>query len=700
MLLKIALGNVRKSVRDFSVFFLTLVFGVCVFYAFGSITEQTAVIELSQSQSESLHAVMGIFSGVSVFIAVVLGFLVVYANRFLVRRRKREFGIYLTLGMGRGQVSRIMVVETLAVGLVALAAGLALGVLLSQLMMYVTAHLFQAHIDGFAFVFSPRAAIETVACFAAIFLVSLVFNVVAVSRYRLIDLIRADKVSEEVKVRSLPLSVALFVASVALIGAAYRVLLKNGIMSDQFGLATALVTVGTALFFFSISGFLLRFIQSRPALYLRGLNAFVLRQLNSRVNTAWVSITLVCAMLFLAICGVCTGLSVSTSMNDALEKGSPYDASLRAYPMGVTGIFEADGEDGGDGPEASPAAVADGFDMLAALRREIPEWDDLVSDAAQVSAYTFRVAEGGLLQKWAFETTDYHGNALFDQAMDGGHVLFSFVKLSDYNALRAFLGKDPVMLGTGECLVWNDLSSLDGFWDAFIEQHPTVSALGAELHPAGRVDETLYNSSGGSVTGAIVVPDELIPAGAVPISCSLDVSYAGPRDQVEQRFWDATEKALGASYARSSDSWPACFVETGQNMADATVGLTVVVAYLAIYIGFVLLITCASVLAIQQLSEAADNVARYRVLADLGTEPAQVRRALMAQIGVYFAFPLVVAVCHAACALTAVNDVVSLLTGYDIGSALVATVCFVVLLYGGYFLVTYETSKGIVLREP
>ena len=477
-------------------------------------------------------------------------------------------------------------------------------------------------------------------------------------------------------------------------------LLKNGIMSDQFGLATALVTVGTALFFFSISGFLLRFVQSRPGLYLRGLNAFVLRQLNSRVNTAWVSITLVCAMLFLAICGVCTGLSVSTSMNDALEKGSPYDASLRAYPMGINSVYEVEGEEGRELPAPSSEAAADGFDMLAALRREIPEWDELVADAAQVNAYTPLSAEGGIRQSWVFQTTDYHGNALFDQAMDGGSALCSFVRLSDYNALRAFLGKKPVELGAGECLVWNDLSSLDGFWDAFISQHPEIPALGTELHPVGRADETLYNSSGGSVTGAIIVPDELIAADAVPSTCSLDVRYAGPRDQVEQRFWDATEQALGPSDSRTQDNWPACFVETGQNMADATVGLTVVVAYLAIYIGFVLLITCASVLAIQQLSEAADNVARYRVLADLGAEPAQVRRALMAQIGVYFAFPLVVAVCHAACALTTVNDVVSLLTGYDIGSALVATVCFVVLLYGGYFLVTYETSKGIVLREP
>ena len=694
MLAKIALGNVRKSLRDFSVFFLTLVFGVSVFYAFGSIASQAAVINLSEVQLDSVETVVNIMSGVHVFVIVVLGFLVAYANNFLVRRRKREFGIYLTLGMSRGQVARIMVMETLAVGVAALACGLALGVLLSQVMMYVTAHLFKATIPGFAFVFSPKVAAQTVACFGAIFLLSLALNVRAVSRYKLIDLINADKVSEKVTVRSLPVSVVLFLVSIALMGCAYWVLLKNGILSDGFGLATALVTVGTALFFYSVSGFLLRFVQGRPGIYLRGLNAFVLRQLNSRINTAWVSITLVCAMLFLAICGVCTGLSVSDGMNGALEKGSPYDASLRAFPTGYASAYSSEPE-----YEVNPEAAADGFDMAAGMRARATGWDEVVARSAQVDLFSFDESQGGLTEAWAAATTDYSGGALFDQAFGGQNsARFLFVRLSQYNALREFCGEKPVDLAAGECLVWNDLGSIDGFWDAFISQHPQIEALGTTLAPVGRVGETLYNTTAGSVTGALVVRDDVIPADAVPVTSVLNVAYAGPRSECEQRFNDLCDAACGAGNARPANEWPAFLVETGQNIADATVGTTVIVVYLAIYIGFILLVTCASVLAVQQLSEAADNIGRYRVLAELGAEPAQVRCALMAQIGVYFVFPLVVAVCHAACALTSVNDVVLLLTGFDIGHALVVTVAFVVVLYGGYFLVTYETSKAMVLR--
>lgn len=696
MLPKIALGNVRKSLRDFSVFFITLVFGVCVFYAFASINDQTAVIDLNELQSEAVATVTRMLSGVSVFVAVILGFLVVYANRFLVRRRKREFGIYLTLGMGRAQVAAIMVMETLAVGVAALVVGLVLGVLLSQVMMYVTANLFEATIPGFAFVFSPGAALSTLACFAAIFALSLLLNVREVSRYKLIDLINADKVSEKVKVRSLPVCVVLFVVSLVLMGVAYRTLLENGIMSDKFGLATALVTVGTALFFFSVSGFLLRFLQGRPGVYLRGLNAFTLRQLNSRVNTAWVSITLVCAMLFVAICGVCTGFSVSRGLSDALEKGSPYDASINAYPRGlmIAGMDDADY----DLFEVNEEAASDGFDMVAGMRRKVSDWDDIVSASAQVNQYMPFGAQGGISQRWAYETTSYAADATLNEVLGQNDSRFAFVRVSQYNALRALLGEKPVELGRDECLVWSDFAPLDGFWEAFIDQHPGFEALGTTLHPRGMAHETLCNTSAASVTGVLVVPDEVLPDDLVPAMTSLDVTYSGSVDECEQRFQDACEAACGPADSRGVEAWPVCFMETRQAMADSTVGLTVVTTYLAIYIGLIFLISCASVLSIQQLSAVADDVSRYRVLAELGAEPTQIRGALMVQAGVYFVFPLVVAVCHAACALTSINGLISLATGFGVSNALVATVCFVVALYGGYFLLTYQISKAMVLR--
>ena len=698
MYAKIALGNVRKSFRDFSVFFLTLAFGVCVFYAFGSITDQAAVIQMAEDQRRMVQTLSDILSGLSVFVVVILGFLVVYANRFLIRRRKREFGIYLTLGMDIAHVSRIIVIETLAVGVVALAVGLVAGVALSQVMMYVTAGLFEATISGFVFAFSPAATLSTVACFAGIFLVTLVFNVVTVSRYKLIDLINADKVSEEVRLRSLPLSVALFVVSVALIGVAYKTLLEHGMMEEgpYFGLATGLVTVGTLLFFFSISGFALRALQASPRAYLSGLNMFVMRQLNSRINTAWLSISLVCAMLFIAICGVCTGFSVATGMNESLAAGTRYDMSLVSYPTGLSGSYRADG----------PAA-ADGYDAIARMRTDIPEFDELFSTAVQVNQYQRDEAGQPLVTPTLSELiagTDFKGNAT-EQTLVQGQTdqTLTLVPVSEYNALAEMAGEKPVELAPDECLLWNDMTSINDFWAAVCAQNPEVMACGRTLRFAEDPVVSLPYSdtaASGTVSGALIVPDDVVPEGLGPSVTVVDLMYAGERAELEPVAYAAVDEAYGDLVFQGdpAGAWPVWNLVTAQGLLDQSSGTTVVVTYLAIYIGVILLVCCATVLALQQLSEAADNVSRYRVLAELGAERRMIDRALLAQIGVYFLFPLVVAVAHAAVALSVVNDIVALLTGYQIGTALVGTVCFVVVLYGGYFLVTYLTSRSMISR--
>lgn len=698
MYAKIALGNVRKSFRDFSVFFLTLAFGVCVFYAFGSIADQAAVIQMAADQRRMVQALSDILSGLSVFVVIILGFLVVYANRFLIRRRKREFGIYLTLGMDTRHVSWIVVMETLVVGVVALAVGLLLGIGLSQVMMYVTAGLFEATIQGFVFAFSPSACLSTMACFAGIFLVTIVFNVTTVNRYKLIDLINADKVSEKVRLRSLPLSVVLFLVSLVLIGVAYKTLLEHGMMEEgpYFAIATGLVTAGTLLFFFSISGFALRALQASPRAYLSGLNMFVMRQLNSRINTAWLSISLVCAMLFLAICGVCTGFSVATGMNEALVAGTRYDMSLVSYPTGMLGERDAQG----------PAA-ADGYDAIARLRADIPEFDELFRDAVQVNTYDLD-ANGEPLVDVTVEDlaagTDYASNATMDQMLQGSSATnLVLVPVSQYNALCAMIGEPGLDLGEDGCAFWNDMSSLNEFWGAVAEQNPEIVVQGRTLSFAGNaVVSTPFSDSGasGTISGAIIVPDDVIPEGLGPNTTVVNLMYDGDRAEMNEAATSAIDEAYGdiMGQGETIEAWPVWNPINAQGLLDQASGTTVVVTYLAIYIGVILLVSCATVLALQQLSEAADNVGRYRVLAELGAERRMINRALLAQIGVYFLFPLVVAVAHAAVALSVVNDIVALLTGFQIGTALVGTVAFVVALYGGYFLVTYLTSRSLIVR--
>lgn len=124
MLFKLSLKNMTKSIKDYAIYFLTLVLGVAIFYMFNSLDSQQAMLEVSSSQREIIKLMITMLGYVSVFVAIVLALLIVYANNFLINRRKKEFGIYMILGMGKRKISKIILMETIFVGIISLIVGL------------------------------------------------------------------------------------------------------------------------------------------------------------------------------------------------------------------------------------------------------------------------------------------------------------------------------------------------------------------------------------------------------------------------------------------------------------------------------------------------------------------------------------------------------------------------------------------------
>lgn len=677
MYARIALGNVRRSIRDFGIYFLTLVLGVAVYYAFNSVTQQSAVLRLSGNMRTLVQELGTIIRGVSIFVAVLLAFLVLFGNRFLIRRRKREFAIYLTLGMDRRHVSGIVAMESLAVGAGALVVGLAVGVLLSQALLYATARLFNTHVTGFGLMFSGQACAYTVMSFAIIFLVVGALNVLEVSRFRLIDLMNADRKGEKSLVRNLPLSVALFVVSLALIGVAYHELRVNGMYAIdwRFNLATALVSVGTFLLFFSVSGFLLRLGQSARGFYLRGLNMFALRQLSSRVNSAWVSISIVCAALFLAITSTCGGFAIVSSINQSVSAITHYDVSVAMYSTAQTS-------------HASDADDVSGSGKEALLKASVPDWDSLVADSARIDLYqdpSMRLNLKTLRGDTGVELPDSF--AKYTNGLD--KVPIYVVSLSQYNATLALRGDKPATLKANEALVTTDMNNMVSFWQRVALKRGSFDFLGTALRLRARSTTMEYQNSVNTSVGTIVVPDAALEskrAQLEPLSSLLNVKTAGSR--AEARLYKEVVKAHqpGLLFAAGSKS----------TAKEEVVGLTAIVGYLALYIGFVLFVSCAAILAIQQLSDVAESAPRYRVLFDLGAERSMVNHAILAQIATYFLFPLVVALAHSYVALGVLGGVIKSLGVLDFLRPLGVTMAIVLVLYGGYFLLTYGMARGVI----
>lgn len=718
MLCKLAWGNVRRAGKDYLVYLLTLTLAVTVFYAFNTISVQADLVLEEEGMPELLGSIM---LGLTVFLAVVMGFLMVYANNFIMKRRKKEFGLYQVLGMSRGQVSRVMAMETAIVSGGALALGIVLGVGFSQVMTFFTASLFKTQIRDFHFFFSPQAFFTTVGCLVAIFLVTLVFNLGVVRRAKIIDLMSAGRKNEAIKTRNPIVSAAIFILGTVLIGIAYFRLLRDGLPVDsapseidaamnQFMLTTGIVVAGTILFFFGLSGFLLKALQGARSLYWHGLNMFTVRQLSAKVNTVSFSMAIISMILFLAITSVTGGMSIASVMNTSVERSTIADYSrvvmylgenvvndptytahpprrLATEPVDIMELSRSNVIDKGTSEERS-------FDLAGILGShvQVETYDSrpIGTELPLVSLNDLAAAVDMPMPK---------GTNSSNASMMGLMVM----KESDYNRYLDFRGKEHVDLGDDGYLITSDMGeSVNKIYNADMREGVEVELGGRTLRPvADHVDEaasSFFNSSMGSNSGTIVVPDELVDASGLPLYASY---FLG--DYREGLTYDETE-----GYVRQDRSWDQILNADGSESAiwgmeatraqsyESTNSMNGLISYLAIYIGFVLVVACAAILTIQQLSGVADSGKNCRILSELGTSNREIMRSVLVQQAIFFVFPLLMGVAHSLVALRVVIDVVALFGGMSIGGTVGVTCAIFLLCYGGYFAVTYVMSKGIV----
>ena len=720
MLCKLAWGNVRRAGRDYLVYLLTLTLGVTVFYAFNTISMQ---VDIAGIDEKGLAQVMGSMLGdLTYFLAGVMAFLMVYANNFIMKRRKKEFGLYQVLGMGRGRVATIMALETVIVSVVAFVAGIVLGVGLSQLMTFFTASLFKTQIANFHFFFSVHAFNLTLACMLVMFVLTLLLNLRAVRRTKLIELMGAERRNESIKTRNPWIAIAIFAVGVVLVGVAYYRLLRDGFpltatdsklqeAMTQFGITTAMVTVGTFALFWGLSGMLIKLLQSLRSVYWRGLNMFTVRQLAAKVNTVCFSMGVIAMLLFLAITSVTCGMSIANVMNENLERYNPVDVSQTyAYYTPDTLDYYKEYV---NPSEADRMVLADSTVDL------YPAWHgkgksagnndetgkkvniaDVAGEHAQIDSYLSYPVGGSNPSVTPSEMCKIMGEKL-PKAFGGSNadaMGLYVTPASQYNKLRQMMGEEPVHIGHDQYLLTCDMGGeLVDLYTKYMAGGHALTLGGHELKPAtDKSDEdtaAIANSAMGSNPGTVVVADELLSQlNLQPYSSSLLVNY--------KQGMDTTEADESIKYTlldnllvdgKEPGSW-GTFI-TRSEMYTQAAQMNGLISYLAIYIGFVLVVACAAILSIQQLSNVADGSRSYRVLAQIGR---QIRHSVMAQQAVFFLFPLAVGLAHSFVALKVIIEMVSIFGNMSIGGTVGLTCAIFLAAYGGYFLVTYLMSTGMV----
>lgn len=696
MLFKLSIRNMKKSFKDYAIYFLTLVLGVAIFYMFNSLDSQQAMLEVSKSTRDMVELMIDLLEMVSVFVAIVLGFLIVYANNFLINRRKREFGIYMTLGMGKRQISRIILLETILVGILSLAVGIFLGIFASQFMSVLVAKLFEADMSEFTFVFSKDACIKTCIYFAVMYIAVMIFNTFTISRYKLINLLTAVKKNQKVKIKNPVISIIVFIASAVILGYAYWKV-TGGIQTlstiNKIFPVIIMGIVGTIGVFWSLSGFLLRIIQSSKKIYLNGTNMFVLRQLNNKINTTVISMTVISLMLFMTISVLSSSLSLQKTLTDELNEMTPVDINLfktanlpESYPEKYTGkiIYPTEEQREDSREPVSYTLKNNGFDM------------NKFKDIVEIPVY--------LIPEWTMKTSfgDYYEEVKQIYPMLLYDSPEPILKVSDYNKIADLYGIEKYSLNDDEYIVLCDYDNMKELRDNGLKGNSTIKINGKEYHSKYKEcqDGYIYMSTSHTNAGIILVPDSFEFKEEWKeqqfLAANYNVDTEEEKEKIDLEFTDENNQFI-KSIDRLGISLDGM---TRMYVIDSSRGLSTTIVFVSIYLGIVFLIASSAILALKQLTESSDNKQRYTILRKIGCDEKMINKALFRQIGIFFILPLIVAIIHSIFGIQFVLTMMEGLAGpEELLPSVIATVIIMGIVYGLYFLATYFESRNIIKEE-
>lgn len=655
-LFNISLKNIRKSFKNYLIFFITTIFGVAIFYVFNSLSDQAVMLKINESNVSLIDTLGSVMSVISVFVAVVLGFLIVYANTFLIKRRNKEFGIYLILGMGKVKVAAILIIETVVIGIISMAAGLIVGIAASQGMSILIANLFEADLTKFRFVVSKAAIMKTILYFCIMYGVVLILDIIVSGSRRLINLINSGKKGEKEINRNPVLCVIVFIIACILLGTAYyKVTAGMENIDSVAGVAAQIVKgiVGTFLLMFSISGLFLLLVRAKKKFYYKKLNAFTTREISSKINTAVFSAGIISLMMFFSICCLSTVFSVKKSIDNNIRKLIPVDIQYETL-------------------HTSDAANDPPIDELV---------DKLVKDKSNLE-------DMFTVNMYYMDNDNYHYH--FNQINEYMHV-------SDYNKVARRFGNEEIELKDDEYAVIGNMEQMMG--KNYLKPDGAVITINGKEYKPQSGDMYygfVYIDNYEDCYGKYIVPDDVDFSDAEAHMEVLMADLKGDKKTYKDTnkkmyFDDVVYGAREGGYYMN--------VYCKYEIINISTRLTVVLVFVGIYLGIVFIITGAAILSLKLLSESVRNKEKYTILRKIGVDNRMIRKSVFTQCMIYFGLPLSVAVMHSVFGIQTCTKMMSFYGKSGLLYSILITALIIVLIYGGYALATYLGSVRILSEK-
>lgn len=668
---KMALNNVKKSFKDYTIYFLTLTFAVCIFYSFNSIESQSIMADLNKGQTEYVKVMQQMISFISIGVSVIFGGLIIYATKFLISKRKKEFGIYMILGMSKRKMSKILFFETLYIGIISLAAGLLIGLLFAQVLSIFTAKLFAVQMTKYSFIISFDAILKTILYFGIMYLLVMIFNVIVVSRYKLIDLLCGNKKNEKVRIRNPYLAAFILIFSIIILGYAYHLINMIGLnfYETKFKVSIALGIIGTSLFFYGIASAAFFMIQRNKNLYLCGLNIFSTRQIYSKFNTNFISMTVICLMLFVTIGTLASGLSVKNSMEGTLKSQTPFDASVEVFDRKSNKMYSA-------------------IDTLKEINYNL----DSYANYSVLRNYRYNLNVKELLINYAktYDEKEILNMKIFEK--------LNMIKISEYNNMRNLKGETSIDLKEDEVIIASNFDSIKGILEAFIEKENLIKIGDGQFKIKNKRIETEAMSTSPSRDNifTLIVPDNLVK-GLEPSTEMINLNFEDSNKAEGKE--ELTTILTNYLFDNDIKSDYRIHGYTREMAYDTSRGLSTVVLFIAVYMGIVFLLASAAVLALQQLSQCNESIERYRALRKIGTTKGMINKSIFKQVSIFFALPLGLSIIHSYVGINVVNNYLVALGSTNQLNSILLTALIMIIVYGGYLYATYAAYKNVVANE-
>lgn len=682
--IKLSFRNIKKSFKDYAIYFFTLILGVAIFYVFNSIESQTVLLDVTNSTHKVIDLMTNMLSGASVFVAFILGFLIIYASRFLIKRRNKEFGIYMLLGMSKRKISMILFFETILIGIISLAVGLGLGVLLSQLMSMLVANMFEADMTKYEFIFSSQACIKTIIYFGIMYVIVMLFNTVNIGKCKLIDLIQTNKKSEKVKMKNPMLCTIVFIISAIALGYAYY-MVTGGINEtiktpEDIFKPIVIGAVSTFFIFWSLSGLILKIVTSMKNLYVKGLNTFTFRQLSSKINTTVFSMTIISLMLFVTICVLSSALSLKNSMTANLDELAPADIQLEKRVLNEDWLDQGYNEEQIKNSKLSIREILEKFDFNI---------DSYLEESVEYNLYqTEELTFGDTLgDNWETIKNTYTSLIPYNVADD-------IMTISDYNKVAKFYGNEEYTINEDEYIIVADYDSMIEIRNVALKDNQEITVFGHTLKP--KYNECQYGfvemASNHINSGIIIVPDDIVDDNYIVYNSIIGNYYTDSLDEqreIQEQIKNLVNNPISLEYNLPS-------INSKVDISEASIGTGALVTFLGLYLGIVFLIASVAILALKELTESTDNKERYNMLRKLGADEKMINKSLFRQIAIFFMFPLLIAIIHSIFGITFCSYIIETFGNEQLLPSIIMTAIFIVVFYGGYFLITYLSSKNII----